>query len=110
MYKYNLFLLILFFTIFINQAFSESYNKGEAPFAINGVDVPITKDGKLYEPQIKGKWKTLFFPKNATYMNDHSIYLDNDGKWHIIGIGNDIPFKKFPSPWRKEIQFVHWSG
>ena len=38
-------------------------------------------------PSISGDWKILFKPeKNGNYVNDHSIVIGSDGKWHLYGI------------------------
>ncbi|UOY04947.1 hypothetical protein L0P88_13400 [Muricauda sp. SCSIO 64092] len=84
---------------------------GEAPFAINGVDVPpIENPDALYEPQLVGPWKKLYHPQNATYMNDHTVYRHTNGSWHVIGIGNQLPTKGFSNPWTMEVQFTHGSS
>lgn len=43
---------------------------------------------KTFEnPVISGKWKTLLHPwKFGHYVNDHTLYKDHEGKWHLIGI------------------------
>ena len=38
-------------------------------------------------PRIVGDWRVLFKPeKNGNYVNDHSIVVGSDGKWHLYGI------------------------
>lgn len=38
-------------------------------------------------PYIASEWRTLFTPhKYGNYINDHTLYRDDDGKWNLIGI------------------------
>ena len=38
-------------------------------------------------PQISGQWQLLFKPeKHGNYVNDHSVVVGSDGKWHLYGI------------------------
>ena len=56
-------------------------------------------------PYIKSEWKTLFKPeKNGNYVNDHSIVIGSDNKWHLYGITS---FVGLPS---QERYFVHGVG
>lgn len=56
-------------------------------------------------PYISSKWKKLFEPTiNGNYVNDHSIVLGPDGKWHLFGITS---FEGIPS---QERYFVHGVG
>ena len=56
-------------------------------------------------PRIVGDWKVLFKPEqNGNYVNDHSIVMGADGKWHLYGITS---FDGIPS---RERYFVHGVG
>lgn len=56
-------------------------------------------------PSIKEDWKILFKPeKNGNYVNDHSIVIGSDGKWHLYGISS------FESMASCERYFVHGVG
>jgi hypothetical protein len=40
-----------------------------------------------YKPVIAGPWQELFLPsKSGTYINDHCLYQDPKGDWHLVGI------------------------
>ena len=53
-------------------------------------------------PRIAGDWKILFKPeKNGNYVNDHSVVIGSDGKWHLFGITS---FDGIPA---HERYFVH---
>ncbi len=49
-----------------------------------------TLEARAYEPcrpVIEGGWHTLFRPKEyGDYLNDHTVYQADDGRWHIVGI------------------------
>lgn len=56
-------------------------------------------------PYIAGEWKILFKPeKNGNYVNDHSIVVGSDGRWHLYGITS---FEGKPT---HERYFVHGVG
>ncbi len=56
-------------------------------------------------PKIKGNWKKLFEPKEqGDYVNDHSVVVGSDGKWHLYGITS---FASFAA---NERYFVHGVG
>ena len=56
-------------------------------------------------PYIAGKWRILFKPeKNGNYVNDHSIVVGSDGRWHLYGITS---FEGKPA---HERYFVHGVG
>lgn len=56
-------------------------------------------------PQISGQWQLLFKPeKHGNYVNDHSVVVGSDGKWHLYGITS---FEGKPS---QERYFVHGVG
>ncbi len=56
-------------------------------------------------PYISGEWKILFKPeKHGTYVNDHTIVVGSDGKWHLYGITS---FEGKPA---FERYFVHGVG
>ncbi len=56
-------------------------------------------------PYISSDWKILFKPeKNGTYVNDHSVIVGADGKWHLYGITS---FEGKPA---FERYFVHGVG
>jgi len=56
-------------------------------------------------PYISGEWKILFKPeKNGNYVNDHTIVVGPDGKWHLFGITS---FEGTPA---YERYFVHGVG
>lgn len=56
-------------------------------------------------PYINGEWQVLFRPeKNGNYVNDHSLVVGADGKWHLFGITS---FGGGPS---QERYFVHGAG
>ena len=56
-------------------------------------------------PRISGEWQVLFKPeKNGNYVNDHSVVIGSDGKWHLYGITS---FEGVPS---QERYFVHGVG
>ena len=43
--------------------------------------------GPLYRPVIAGPWQELFLPTTAGhYINDHCLYPDPNGDWHLAGI------------------------
>ena len=73
--------------------------------------VPIT-DGSVegHVPRLKlGTIQTLFAPNKAgedapayDYMNDHAVYRDVNGKWHVIGVANTAPGRTWG-----EWQFAH---
>lgn len=44
-------------------------------------------EGPMYKPVIAGPWQELFLPsRSGAYINDHCIYQDLKGDWHLIGI------------------------
>lgn len=56
-------------------------------------------------PYIAGEWKKLFEPHiNGSYVNDHTIVMGPDGKWHLFGITS---FEGTPN---FERYFVHGVG
>ena len=56
-------------------------------------------------PQILGEWQVLFKPeKNGNYVNDHTVVVGSDGKWHLYGITS---FVGIPA---QERYFVHGVG
>ena len=56
-------------------------------------------------PYISGEWKILFKPEyNGNYVNDHTIVVGSDGKWHLYGITS---FECKPA---LERYFVHGVG
>lgn len=56
-------------------------------------------------PYIADEWKILFKPEeNGNYVNDHSIVIGSDGRWHLYGITS---FEGIPS---HERYFVHGVG
>ena len=56
-------------------------------------------------PRISGAWQVLFKPeKNGNYVNDHSVVIGADGKWHLYGITS---FEGIPA---QERYFVHGVG
>ena len=56
-------------------------------------------------PRIVGDWRVLFRPeRNGNYVNDHSIVIGADGKWHLYGITS---FEGTPA---YERYFVHAVG
>jgi beta-fructofuranosidase len=56
-------------------------------------------------PQISGEWQVLFKPeKNGNYVNDHTVIIGSDGKWHLYGITSFVG-----SP-AQERYFVHGVG
>ena len=41
----------------------------------------------LCAPRIAGAWRTLFRPeKHGSYINDHCIHRDAEGRWRLLGI------------------------
>ena len=43
--------------------------------------------GPKYQPRIAGPWQPLFRPEKAgNYLNDHCLYQDPKGDWHLVGI------------------------
>jgi beta-fructofuranosidase len=37
-------------------------------------------------PHIAGPWQPLFRPtKHSAYVNDHTVFLGHDGRWHLFG-------------------------
>ena len=43
--------------------------------------------GPKWRPEIAGPWQNLFRPTSAgTYLNDHCVYQDPKGDWHLVGI------------------------
>jgi len=43
--------------------------------------------GPKYKPRIAGPWQPLFRPEKAgNYLNDHCLYQDPKGDWHLVGI------------------------
>ena len=74
----------------------------------------LTRDtgaGGGHVPRLKpGTIQTLFAPNTAAtgspayrYMNDHTVYRDTNGKWHVIGVANN----RVPSGTTGEYQFAH---
>jgi len=62
-------------------------------------------DKRIKIPYISGEWKKLFEPTiNGNYVNDHSIVLGPDERWHLFGITS---FECKPSA---ERYFVHGVG
>lgn len=56
-------------------------------------------------PHIVGDWRILFRPElNGNYVNDHSIVIGSDGKWHLYGITS------FGGKSYEERYFVHGVG
>ncbi len=56
-------------------------------------------------PRIASDWRILFKPeKNGNYVNDHSVVIGSDGKWHLFGITS---FDGIPA---HERYFVHGVG
>ena len=56
-------------------------------------------------PKITGEWQVLFKPeKNGNYVNDHTVVVGPDGKWHLFGITS---FEGIPA---QERYFVHGVG
>lgn len=56
-------------------------------------------------PRISGEWQVLFKPeKNGNYVNDHTVVIGPDGKWHLYGITS---FVGTPA---QERYFVHGCG
>lgn len=59
----------------------------------------------MKKPYIAGDWKILLQPtKNGDYVNDHTVVIGADGKWHLFGITS---FEGVPSC---ERYFVHGVG
>ena len=59
----------------------------------------------MKKPYISGDWRVLFRPtKNGNYVNDHTIVIGSDKKWHLFGITS---FEGIPSC---ERYFVHGVG
>jgi hypothetical protein len=43
----------------------------------------------LFRPEIAGVWKRLFKPAiYGDYVNDHTVYRDNEGNWRLVGISS----------------------
>lgn len=43
--------------------------------------------GDAHSPAIAGPWQELFQPSKAgVYINDHCLYQDPEGEWHLVGI------------------------
>ncbi|HUT55732.1 MAG TPA: hypothetical protein VM658_20245 [bacterium] len=48
---------------------------------------PARAEEAHYQPVIAGPWQELFLPeRSGTYINDHCVYQDPKGDWHLIGI------------------------
>ena len=89
------------------------YDDDEAAQAVEAtvLSVPVT-DGSVegHVPRLKlGTIQTLFAPNKAAedapaydYMNDHAVYRDVNGKWHVIGVANTAPGRT-----EGEFQFAH---
>ena len=59
----------------------------------------------MKKPRIVGDWKILFKPeKNGNYVNDHTVVIGTDGKFHLYGITS---FEGKPA---QERYFVHGVG
>lgn len=58
---------------------------------------------KDYEiPELIGEWKVMLRPyRFGNYVNDHTVFCDNNGLWHIIGITS------FAGKPNKEQYFLH---
>lgn len=56
---------------------------GEAVFRAG----PFGDAPPVFRPQIAGPWRALFRPqKYGTYINDHDIFRDAEGRWRLVGI------------------------
>jgi hypothetical protein len=54
---------------------------GEAEIEVLAGEAPV------FKPEIAGGWKTLFKPSiYGDYINDHTVYRDNEGNWRLLGI------------------------
>lgn len=48
----------------------------------------ITAATPVRIPRVIGDWRVLFKPQTySSYVNDHSIVLAHDGRWHLYGCG-----------------------
>lgn len=57
-----------------------------------------------WRPEIAGPWRTLFRPTIAgNYLNDHCVYQDPKGDWHLVGITST----KSPMTGTTEKWFAH---
>ena len=60
--------------------------------------------GPKWRPEITGPWQTLFRPTQAgNYLNDHCVFQDPKGDWHLVGITSD----KSPMTGTTEKWFAH---
>jgi len=51
------------------------------------VDTKSSDNNAVYVPEIVSDWRPLFRPAvTGSYLNDHTVFQSEDGKWHIIGI------------------------
>ena len=69
------------------RVFAEPKDETE-PQLIGEVNVEIgAGDSPIFTPRINGEWQALFKPEQSgDYINDHTIYQDNEGNWQLIGI------------------------
>ena len=51
-------------------------------------------------PTISGPWQLLFQPQKAgSYINDHCLFQDREGNWHLIGISSHLMILYFSDRW-----------
>ena len=77
-------------------------------------EVTVVRVEGGHVPRLRpGTIRTLFAPSAAAagspayrYVNDHAVYRDTDGKWHVIGTANN----RSPGQTAGEYQFAHGSA